>query len=315
MSLQHSSCPLKEDLKENFHNIMSTVKDIPFVLHCVTTGFNPTTAFSSSSFHLAAHTDERRTCRLGVTVSNLFEVDLKPEHAEALTFIMNSSRQSWPPDSSRAKSEQQVVLELASQILVPLSRRNDVVLEQKYCHIPRPDGLRCAYLGMGSLKTWHGTPDVRVRGAQVVCRCIEASEGEDLDAPHSPDSTSEDPYDSNGATTNIEGKIVYSVAHLPQLVTTGVVASFTERNLYPDQKGFIPTILMDHNQFRVCLYDCASDVLTISDSVQLAAKGRLSTSGMAFLWVVINHRYVHYMIMLWLAHLDCSLCSIIQRGL
>ena len=67
----------------------------PLFLHCVTSSFDPTTAFSCSSFQLAAHAEDRRSCRLGVTVNDLFEVDLKPEHAEALTFIMHSRRHTY----------------------------------------------------------------------------------------------------------------------------------------------------------------------------------------------------------------------------
>ena len=111
-------------------------EDLPFVQHCVTSIFHPSTSFSASSFDLAAHTDERCISRLGGTVTDFFEVDLKPEHAEALAFIKHSSRQSWLLDSSHAKSEQYMVLELASQVLVPLSRRNEVVLEKRYCHFP-----------------------------------------------------------------------------------------------------------------------------------------------------------------------------------
>ena len=138
-----------------------------------------------------------------------------------------------------------MVLELALRILVPLSRKNEVVLEQKYCNVPRLDGLRSAYLGMGSLQTWHGTPDVRVRGAEVVLCCAEASKEEDVYAPAS----TEDPYD--GSATNVEGKIVLHARHLPQLVTTCVVAAFTEKNCCPSLPGVVPTILLDHKQF-VC---------------------------------------------------------------
>ena len=47
---------------------------------------------------------------------------------------------------------------------------------------------------------------------------------------------------------------------LPQVITTCVVASFTEKKLHPEKQALIPTILMDQNQFRVCLYNCEKDV-------------------------------------------------------
>ena len=94
---------------------------------------------------------------------------------------------------------------------------------------------------------------------------------------------------SDGVTRN---KILYTVATLPQVITTCVVSSFTESTLHPDKQALVPTILIDQNQFRVCLYDCETDVdvLLISEPKLLATRGELSRSGMAFLWLVINHR-------------------------
>ena len=273
-----------DEWKEHFHYAMESVNEIPFVLHYVTTNFDSTTAFSDSSFQLAAYADDRLTRRLGLTVSELFTVALKPEHAEALTFIMHSRRQVWPLQPNVKKREQQVVVELASQILLPLSRTTEVLLEKRYSRLPKPDGLRCAYLGMGSVYTWHGTPDVRVRGAEVVVESVD--EGDEVEV----DTDSDESHTSDGATTNLEAKVLYSVANLPQVITTCVVSSFTEKNCHPDKQALLPTILMDQNQFRVCLYDCEKDVLLISDYKLLATKGGLSSSGLAFLWLVINHR-------------------------
>ena len=247
---------------------MEIVNKIAFVLHHVTTNFNSTAAFSDASFQLAAYAPDG--FRLGLTVSELFQVALRPEHAEALTFLMNSKSHVWPvqPDVKK-KREQQVVVEI-SQILLPLSRANEVILENRYSCIPKPAGLRCGYLRMGSLYTWHGTPDVRVKGADVIVEY--GDEGAEVDT------------DSDGATANLEAKVLYSVANLPQVITTCVVAS---KKLHPDKQALVPTILMDQNQFRVCLYNCEK---VISESKLLARKGVLSRSGMAFLWLVINHR-------------------------
>ena len=64
--------------------------------------------------------------------------------------------------------------------------------------------------------TWHGTPDMRVRGTEIIRRI-----GVDED----------DEYDSDGDTTPLEGKIKFKDAILPQAVSTCVVSSFTDRKV------------------------------------------------------------------------------------
>jgi hypothetical protein len=70
------------------------------------------------------------------------------------------------------KSEQHVVVEICSNILVPLCTADEVILEKRYKSLlsmrgSRAAGLRCADIGLGAVQTWHGTPDVRVRGAHL----------------------------------------------------------------------------------------------------------------------------------------------------
>ena len=63
------------------------------------------------------------------------------------------------------------MLNVSSKILVPLCR--EVVLESSYGEIlgeQMTTELNCGDIGMGSVDTWHGTPDVRVREVEVVCR-------------------------------------------------------------------------------------------------------------------------------------------------
>ena len=99
-----------EKWNESFHYAMEIVNQIPFVFHYVTTYFDWTTAFSDASFQLAAYADDG--FRLGLNVSELF----KPEHAEALTFLMHSRRHVWPlhPDVKKKREQQVVVNSTAS---------------------------------------------------------------------------------------------------------------------------------------------------------------------------------------------------------
>ena len=58
---------------------------------------------------------------------------------------------------------------------MPLCRADEVILEMSYSTLvsnlgPGAAGLKTGYIGLGSWKTWHGTPDARVRGTEVVGR-------------------------------------------------------------------------------------------------------------------------------------------------
>ena len=149
-------------------------------------------------------------------------------------------------------------------------------------------GIKSDSLGIGTLSTWHGTPDLRVRGVEVIVRKpLEELDDEDSEMVEERDSDEEG---SDGGSAPIEVKITYMSSFLPQTIATCVVSSFTERNLHPRKPSIVPTILLARNQFRVCLYDCVTDALLISEPKPMATKGGLSRSTVAFQWLVINHR-------------------------
>ena len=143
-------------------------------------------------------------------------------------------------------------------------------------------GLEYDNIGMGTVHTWHGSPDARVRGAEVVYWKETDETYEVIQDP------SDDELD--GATTTVETKLLCKDANLHQAVATCVVSFFTEKSLHPDLKALVPTIIMDEQQFCVCLYDSEKGILLISNSKCLATKGGLSRSGMVLLWLTLNHR-------------------------
>ncbi len=226
-----------------------------------------------------------------IRAGELFELErleAKPENQEVFNFIKNSRSRAWPP-SSKHLSEHSVLLGISQQILVPLCRADEVILEMSYSTLvsklgPGAAGLK---IGLGSWKTWHGTPDTRVRGAEVVGRKVTHDE-EDDDVEE--DDSDGESAGTDGATITVEAKLKFSAENLGQVVSTCVVSSFTENKLHPDKQALVPTILIDLNQFRVCLYDCRLDVLLISTPKLLSTKNRLSRSAMLFLWLTINHR-------------------------
>ena len=91
-------------------------------------------------------------------------------------FIKNSRSRAWPPFSKHI-SEYSVLFEIIQKHLVPLCRPDEVILENNYSKFlsklgPGAAGIKTAYIGLGSWKTWHGTPDTRVKGNEVVGRKV-----------------------------------------------------------------------------------------------------------------------------------------------
>ena len=120
-------------------------------------------SFSALKFELGAYTDAAGANQLAVSFNDLFKVEAKPEHIEALKFIHQSRKQLWPPVelspttyATSKPSEKAVMLRVTSEILVHLCR--EVILEKRY-HDElqgKGQGRRLTFdeIGMGSVHTW-----------------------------------------------------------------------------------------------------------------------------------------------------------------
>ena len=262
--------------------------EIAFVPHKVTSNFSSLSSFSALDLRLAAHVDDAHRGQVGIRVKDLFTVEAVDAGTSELEFIAHSRRTIWPPFNpyNTKRMETHIMVALCREIFVPLCR--EVLLESRYTtRISQIPELQVGDLGLGSVDTWHGTPDARLRGMEVVWR----KDSEEISAPvEEVVSDDEGSVQNDGTSTAVEGKVLSKEANLPQAVGTCVVASFTAKGRHPEHKALVPTVLIDEKQFRVCLYDCDKDVLLISTSKLLATKGALSRSGMALLWLVINHR-------------------------
>lgn len=239
-------------------------------------------------FEIEAYTDDSGSFRVGLHVDDLFKVEaVDPAFTSALKFIVNGRNHLWPPFTTSTKcSEKDVMVSLCREIFWPLS--TEVLLESGYrTFLEEKEGpvpLQAAHIGIGTTSTWHGTPDARVRGTTLVwLKASEDPEDEFLVTEGSDD-------ESDGTATAVEGKMVFREANLMQAIGICVVSSFTTKSRHPDKPAIVPTILIDQNKFLVILYHCEKDVLMISESKLLATNGHLSRSGLALLWLVINHR-------------------------
>ena len=253
-----------------------------FVFHKVTSKFCSMSSFSTLDLCLAAHTNNAQ--QVALHVKDLFKVE--GVNSPALEFIAHSRRKIWPPfyPFTTKRKESDVMISLSSNVFVPLC--SEVLLESRYAaRILSMPELQAGDIGLGSVNTWHGTPDARIRGMEVVWR----EDSGYVCAVEEDDSEDEGSVKSDGNST-VEEKVMTKESNLAQAVGTCVVASFTAKARDPERKALVPTVLIDEKEFRVILYDCEEDIILISTSIALATKGTLSRSVMALLWLVINHR-------------------------
>lgn len=266
----------------SFDSLQSKIQT-PFFACKLVSQFCEVSTFSSCDFGVELHevgTADSRT--VAISFSDLFDVDLKTEDDDAVKFIYRCSEIEWPCRKSFGfvESERTILIDVCTNILLPLC--NEVILDWRYKeslsitqqHLPT---LTCGAIGLGTLETWHGTPDGRVREGEVHLLCSKTDEG---------DAGSDE--ESNGI--GFKGKISISKADLPRVVAMSVVSAFTEHNLHPDMSAMVPCILFGKNQFRVCLYHCERDILLLSSEILLSTRSHLSQSAMALLWAVLNHR-------------------------
>ena len=119
--------------------------------------------------------------------------------------------------------------------------------------MPLNPGLTWGNIGLGSLNTWHGSPDLRVRGINFTLE----EEDSVTELTSNVESDKESSVSSDGTTTNFEGKN----ANLFQTVATCVTASFTENTRHPSKLAMVLTILISEASFRICLYHCKNDTV------------------------------------------------------
>ena len=273
-------------LKTKMLYTMAVVDEIPFIPHHLSSSAFCKCLFSDAKFNLEVYkTGEKK--QAAFYVKDLFHAEITETHRTALEFIYRSRSVLWdyPKQPKQKTLESNITLDLCSQILQHISKPNEIILETAAykCLLEKTPlrGIRHGYTGIGSLETWHGSPDLLVRGTSFVVTSMGDVEDED---------ESDDEPESDGTSSMLEIKSVVRNSHLPQAISTCITFSFTEHNLHSQMNPAVPTILMDGTRFRVVLYDCIMDVLLISPFYDLCKAGRLSSTAVTFLWLVINHR-------------------------
>ena len=132
------------------------------------------------------------------------------------------------------------------------------------------------HLGMGNYHTWYGTPDARIRGSVSEVDLLTSSESEE---------------DQLGNSVCLEAKKCSVFGNnYSQLISTAVVSSFVEHNNHDHLNSAVPTLLINQHVAYICVYDCVSDILLISDEIIFKAEGKIVKEAAYLLWLTLNHR-------------------------
>ena len=177
----------------------------------------------------------------------------------------------------------ELLSKLGSEVMLSHDTYTKMVMEDSSV----PKTVRVSCLGLGTLETWHGYPDARVRATSMETEVLSPS----LDPDASCGRAS--PTSSIGDTCIIDGK--KNKFNLHQLICTCVVSSFTERNLHGHLSSMIPTVMIAPLTLKICLYDSVQDVLLISNDIDWMTKDegegcRIIDTGLILLWMTIHHR-------------------------
>ena len=138
-------------------------------------------------------------------------------------------------------------------------------------------------LGMGTVTTWHGTPDGR-------CDIIPVTSMD-------PDvgGYDEDSEDSSGGKSAVECKVSEpGFKEMNQIVGQSVVMSFTHHNRHPSQNPLVPSVAISGKKGVFCasLYDCVNDVLLHMQEVKWVdfIEKKLIKPAVFLLWLILNHK-------------------------
>lgn len=304
-------------------------KDFEFRFCKISGTYNVQGAFSDIRLPFTHFTDESGSYTPMLTLDDLLDFDVKllndpqirPEELkEPFEYLLNVTKtcrcEEWTV--SEKASEKKVLLYIAEKIIVPLF--GHIIFEKNtYSGVEKTvRGATSRHMGIGNRAVWYGSADFRVDTCNFVPTCLKLTEeghedySDDEEVEKSQSTTaalagefscrkegnessmnenSSDEELLSSASTLFEGKPKINFReHIGQLVATAVVSSFTEHNLNPSMNPVVPTIWINRNAFRICLYDCVNDVLLLSQPKSLTTKGTISRTAMLIMWLIVHHR-------------------------
>lgn len=158
-------------------DLLAVVEDIPFRFYKVTHDFNPTSAFSRVELCMAPYKTSNKRAYIVIRAKSLFNLDrleITEENKDVIEFIKNCKQIAWPPYCSEHITERITLMQISQKFFVPLCQPGQVILDKTYTSYlktlgPASEGLKALPIGCGSIDTWHGSPDARVRGTEIIC--------------------------------------------------------------------------------------------------------------------------------------------------
>ena len=212
--------------------------------------------FSSVSLPVTPYGNDRHY--LCVYLHQIFEEN--EVHRLNMSRLDASLEYTEQNNALQVNNEDAVSEKLLKELFVPLF---GTVLSSRCYVIP---GVKCCPLGIGSTKTWHGTPDLRVDSVNVTVTKGAGDETED-------------------------GNQEFEKECLNQLLATNIVSSFIHHSTSDKNVPMTPSILIDGTKFQVSFYDCVNDVLLLSYPVTLEKEnGELfSKESLILLFLVVHY--------------------------
>ena len=236
-------------------------------------GFCSSGTFSSVNLLVTPYVDDGHY--LFVHLNEIFKEN--EVHCLNMSRLDASLEYTEQNNALQVNNEYAVTEKLLKELFVPLF---GTVLSSRCYAIP---GVKCCPLGIGSTKTWHGTPDLRVDSVNVTVTKEVDDETEDGNEEFEKE-----------CFDDIEGKPNLLESHLNQLLATNIVSSFIHHSTSDKSVPMTPSILIDGShgtKFRVSFYDCVNDVLLLSRPVTLVKEnGELfSKESLILLFLVVHY--------------------------
>ena len=99
---------------------------------------------------------------------------------------------------------------------------------------------------------------------------------------------------SDGDSIVVEVETTFKQQDISQLIVLGIISSFTEHKLHPTLNSMVPSLLINSSTIVVCLYDCTSDILLLTEQVQFVdldeTPPKMNLPAIWLLWLMIHHR-------------------------
>lgn len=166
---------------------------------------------------------------------------------------------SW---SRVANTEEEAVMNIA-RLLEPLCSK--IVLEHRDDFVGK--GFKTGNIGIGTVDTWHGNPDMRLTHGTSDCDVnVIFNEAEEK-----------------------RGTNVYKVQS--RVVAMTVTNLFMNRRLY--NQPITPVLLMSKRRVCVCMFDCRLDILLYSEKINIVSShDHVDPRGIVLVWIILHYRCV-----------------------